>query len=169
MKNLLFEPLEYQIEETRLGAWRRFRSEQFGFFEEFVSHRRLFGLPLLHYTRGRSPETGRTRCALGIVAIGQKAVGVVAIGQFAAGVVVLGQLGLGLVLGIGQLTTGVAAIGQVALGLALGLGQFSTGYVAIGQSAFGFFVLAQKGIGRYVWDADGISPIARQFFESLTP
>jgi hypothetical protein len=45
----------------------------------------------------------------------------------------------------------------------------STGYVAVGQSAFGVYVLAKKGIGQYVWDAGGMSPIARQFFESLTP
>lgn len=71
--------------------------------------------------------------------------------------------------GLGQGTTGVIAIGQFAIGLAFGLGQFTTGFVAIGQIAAGYYVLAQKGIGPFVWDASGCSPVARQFFESWIP
>lgn len=221
MRNLLFEPVSYKVEETALGVWRRFAYEdseefrkhvlmltehldhytadhpisgrfmallarsavkgtaQLGSFEEFVSHRRLFGLPLVHYTRGRCPETGRAKWACGMVAVGRKAIGLVALGRFAvgllalgqlsAGVFVIGQLAIGVLLGIGQGTTGVIAIGQLAIGLAFGLGQFTTGFIAIGQGAAGYYVLAQKGIGRFVWDTSGCSPVARQFFESLIP
>ncbi|HEV3340808.1 MAG TPA: hypothetical protein VG125_10645 [Pirellulales bacterium] len=169
MRNLLLEPIPYKVEETPFGVWRRFASEQLGFFEEFVSHQRLFGLPLLHYTRGRSPETGRTQCALGIVAIGRRAVGVVAIGQLSAGVVAVGQLAIGAMFGLGQATTGIVAIGQAAMGVAFGLGQVTTGFIAIGQGAAGVYVLAMRGIGRFVWDMAGCSPIAKQFFESLIP
>jgi hypothetical protein len=169
MKNMLLEPIEYKVEETNFGVWRRFASPGFGFFEEFVSHERFFGLPLLHYTRGRSPETGRRQCAVGIISIGGKAVGLLAIGQVSAGVVAVGQLAIGLFFGFGQATTGVVAIGQGGLGLLFGLGQFATGYVAIGQLGAGIYVLAQKGIGRYVWDSLGCSPVAKQFFQSLMP
>lgn len=180
MRNLLLEPVSYKVEETALGVWRRFAYENSsGFFEEFVSHRRLFGLPLLHYTHGRCPETGRAKWACGIVAVGRKAIGLLALGRFAvgllalgqlsAGVFVVGQLAIGMLLGIGQGTTGVIAIGQLAIGVAFGLGQFTTGFVAIGQVAAGYYVFAQKGIGRFVWDTSGCSPVARQFFESLIP
>ena len=199
MKNLPFEPVEYKVEETALGVWRRFSYEdseeyrilrenldryqaehprygliwaslsrsavkgaQYAFFEEFVSHKRLFGLPLLHYTRGRCPETGRSQCAKGIVAIGRMAIGLIAIGQFSLGLISVAQFGIGAFLGLGQFTTGVLAIGQIAIGLAFGFGQFVTGFVAIGQCAAGFlaigqlaagyYVLAMKGIGVHVWD-----------------
>lgn len=152
----------------------------FGSFEEFISHRRLFGLPLLHYTRGRCQETGRRKWACGIVAVGEKALGVLALGRWfavgllalgwvSAGIVAVGQLGIGLLFGLGQGTTGVIAIGQLAIGLAFGLGQFATGFIAIGQIAAGYYVLAQKRFGRFVWDMSGCSPVARQFFESLIP
>lgn len=169
IKNLLFEPVEYKVEETRLGVWRRFRSEKFGYFEEFVSHRRCLGLPWVHYTRGLSPESGQKHCALGIVAVGRKAVGFIAVGQFAAGVIAVGQIGVGIFLGLGQLAAGVAALGQCAVGSLFGLGQLSTGYVAIGQLGIGVYVIAQKGMGRHVCDAEGISPIALQFLQSLIP
>jgi hypothetical protein len=168
MRNLLLdEPVPYKVEETPFGVWRRFASEQFGYFEEFVSHRQLFGLPLLHYTRGRCPETGTSLWAFGIVAIGRRAVGVVAIGQLSGGLVAIGQLAIGVMFGLGQATTGVVAIGQAAMGVAFGFGQAATGFVAIGQVAAGVYVLAMRGIGRHVWDMAGCHLIARQFFESL--
>jgi hypothetical protein len=170
MRNLLLdEPVQYKVEETPFGVWRRFASEHLGYFEEFVSHHQLFGLPLLHYTRGRCPETGTSLWAFGIVAIGRRSVGVVAIGQLSGGLVAIGQLAIGVMFGFGQATTGVIAIGQAAMGVAFGLGQIATGFVAMGQGAAGVYVLAMKGIGRYVWDMSGCSPVARQFFESLIP
>ncbi|MDR3638781.1 MAG: hypothetical protein P4L84_33550 [Isosphaeraceae bacterium] len=169
MKNMLLEKIEYKEDATDLGTWRRFVYPSGELFEEFTSYQRYFGLPLLHYTRGRCPETGKRIVARGIVAIGRLAVGVVAIGQASLGVVALGQLAIGLAFGLGQATTGVLAVGQLALGVLFGLGQFTTGYVAIGQLAFGKYVLAQFGAGLHVWDVRGASPIARQFFRSLIP
>lgn len=83
--------------------------------------------------------------------------------------IAIGQLALGLLFGLGQGTTGIVAIGQGALGVAIGIGQFATGFVAVGQMAVGFYVLAQHGIGRNVWDMSGCAPAAKQFFESLMP
>ena len=169
MKNLLLENVEYRIEETRLGVWRSFVYPDGNLFAEFTSHRRLFGVPLLHYTRGKCPETGKRVVARGIVAVGRLAVGVVALGQAAVGIVALGQLALGVLLGLGQVATGVVALGQLAVAALLGLGQGATGYVAAGQAAYGHYVLAQVGYGTHVWDTRGVSPAAEQFFRQFLP
>src|SRR4051794_21757047 len=119
MHNLLLQHVEYKTEETRLGVWRRFLYPGGDLFEEFTSHRRLLGLPLLHYTRGKCPQTGKLVVAKGIVAVGRLAVGVVAVGQAAAGFLAVGQLALSPVLGIGQAATGLVAVGQLAVGALL--------------------------------------------------
>lgn len=168
-RNLLLEDVEYQTEETRLGVWRRFVYPNGELFEEFVSHGRVLGLPLLHYTRGKCPETGKRITAKGIVAVGRFALGVVAIGHASVGMIAVGQLGLGLLFGLGQAATGLLALGQLTVAGAFGVGQIATGYVAIGQFAFGRYVLAQVGLGQDVWDMRGISPAAEQFFRSLMP
>jgi hypothetical protein len=73
------------------------------------------GLPLLHYTRGICPETGRRIIAKGVLAVGRLAMGVLAIGHASFGAIAIGQLGLGILLGLGQGATGLYAVGQVAL------------------------------------------------------
>lgn len=169
MNNALLDEVEYQVEETRLGVWRRFRYPTGELFEEFVSHGKLFGLPLVHYTRGRCPETGKRITARGIVAVGRFAFGVIAIGQVSVGLIAIGQLALGVLLGFGQASIGLAAVGQLAIGGAFGLGQAVTGFAAIGQLGLGTYVLAQFGIGEHVWDMRGASPVAQEFFRSLVP
>jgi hypothetical protein len=151
MQNVLQQPADYKIEKTSLGTWRRFLSPSGLSYAEFTSHRRYFGLPLVSYTSGRCPETGRCKMAKGVVAIGRFALGVVPIGQVAIGVFPIGQLSLGLVFGIGQLATGFFAVGQAAIGMVFGFGQLATGVVAIGQLALGWHVLAQIGVGAEVW------------------
>ena len=59
MKNLLLENVEYKIETTNFGVWRRFVYPTGAYFAEFKSHAAFWGLPLLHYTRGKCPETGK--------------------------------------------------------------------------------------------------------------
>ncbi len=169
MANILLEDVAYQIEETATGTWRRYMYENGRLFEEYTSHRRVFGLPFIHYTRGRCPETGKRIVAIGFIAIGRLAVGVIAIGHASAGIIAIGQLALGLVIGLGQVSTGLVAIGQLALAALFGLGQAATGYVAIGQFALGQYVLAQLGLGTHVWDMHGATPAAEQFFKSLIP
>lgn len=95
VRNLLLEPVEYKIDETLWGVWRRFVYPSGDLFEEFVSHGRILGLPLLHYTRGKCPETGKRIVAKGVVAVGRLALGGLAIGQIAVGQYVLAQIGLG--------------------------------------------------------------------------
>ncbi len=165
--NLLLEPVQYRVETTRLGSWRRFLYPDGRLFAEYRSHARLLGLPLLHYTCGICPETGRRRTARGIVAVGRRAIGVLAIGQLAAGGLAVGHLALGLVVGLGQAAVGLAAIGQLALGWHLGLGQAATGHTAVGQVAYGEYVLAQIGVGAHVWDQRGTDPEAAEHFHAL--
>ena len=157
--NLLLSDVEYEITETRFGVRRRFLYPNGRLFTDFVSHRSMFGLPLVHLTHGICPETGKRVVAKGVVAIGRLAIGVVAIGQVSVGLIAIGQLGLGILFGLAQASTGMFAIGQIAFG----------SYAAIGQLAFGKFVLAQLGIGEFVWDMRGQAPQAAQFFQSLLP
>lgn len=167
MANLLLEKVDYKIEQNRRGVWRRYLYPNGQYFAEFKTHRTLFGLPVYHYTSGICPETGRRVTAKGIIAIGRVAMGGLAIGQAAFGIVAIGQLGLGLLFGLGQASSGVIAIGQLAIGVLFGLGQFATGLVAIGQFAMGQYVLAQFGMGDYVWMKDSADPRAVEFFKSL--
>lgn len=167
MSNLLMEKIEYKIEKTPRGVWRRYMYSSGASFGEYKSNRTLFGLPLVHYTYGKCPETGRRIVAKGIFAVGKVALGIIAIGHASFGIIAIGQLAISLLLGLGQATTGMIAIGQLALGIAFGLGQFSTGAIAIGQFAFGKYVLAQIGFGQHVWSPKRADAIAIEFFRSL--
>lgn len=167
MPNVLLEEIEYKVDETGFGTWRRYGYINGTSYHEFTSHARLFGLPLVHYTYGRNPEMGRRKCAKGIIAVGRFACGIIAIGHVSFGLVAIGQLSIGIILGFGQLATGVWAIGQIAIGLVFGLGQFAMGYVAIGQFAFGKYVLAHLGWGEFVWTVKRADMQAIEFFKNL--
>jgi hypothetical protein len=166
MPNLLLEKIDYKVTETKRGTWRRYMHPNGALYAEYVSRETMFGLPLLHYTRGRSPETGAHTVARGFLAVGRSAIGVIAIGRFAAGLLALGQLSAGII-GLGQLTGGLVAIGQFALGLALGLGQVATGFVCIAQIGIGIWVLAQAGIGEHLWTMRVRDPEAIELFRSI--
>lgn len=167
-ENLLLQEIEYQWEETLLGTWRRYTYSDGSHFAEFKSHGFFGPMPILHYTFGKCPETGRRIVAHGFIAIGRLARGVIAIGQASVGIIAIGQLAIGLGLGFGQACTGIIAVGQAGLGAYFGLGQLATGHIAIGQLAIGGYVLAQYGLGTHVWDAvHGVDAGARTFFTPL--
>jgi hypothetical protein len=114
---------------------------------EYRSESELFGLPLIHITRGRDPHTGRRRVSKGIIAIGEAAIGLIAVGGFALGGIAIGGLGIGL-LAVGGLALGVIALGAVSFGL-----YFAMGTVAVSlMYAIGWSALAPHYI-----DANGIS------------
>lgn len=165
--NLLLNDVQYLVQETDHGVWRRFLYPNGREFAEFKTHRSLAGLPLLHYTHGICPQTGKRVTAHGIIAIGRIASGIIAIGQFAMGLIAVGQLSIGLLLAIGQASLGTFCFGQLALGLIFGAGQFATGQIAIGQLAYGGNVLAQFGWGKHVVDMHGVDPVAKDFFLHL--
>jgi hypothetical protein len=165
--NVLRSDVDYIIQETANGIWRRYLYPNGNRFAEFKSYLNIGGLPLVHYTHGVCPQTGRRITAHGIVAVGRVASGVIAIGQFAIGLVAIGQLSIGLLLGIGQASFGAFCFGQLAVGLFFGAGQFATGQIAIGQFAYGVNVLAQMGWGKHVIDVHGVDPAAKSFFLGL--
>lgn len=167
MRNLLNEPVDYRIERTARGTWKRYLYPDGRSYVEFISHGRFGEWPLIHFTSGICPETGRRKVAKGVLAFGRVAVGGVAFGQAAFGLVAIGQLGLGLLFGLGQAAAGYVGIGQLALGIEFGLGQLATGATAIGQLAYGEYVLAQVGIGAHVWDQTSSDPEAQRYFHEL--
>ena len=161
------DKVRYDTRETSLGTWRRYVYPTGGRFAEFRSRSLVHGYPLIHYTYGLCPETGKRITAKGILAVGRFAVGVVAIGQVAVGLIALGQAAIGILLGLGQGATGLYCVGQLAVGIAFGLGQVATGHVAIGQIGIGTYVLAQAALGRHVWSPSHVDPAARELFRSL--
>lgn len=167
MGNLLLEDIEYKVEQSRLGRWRRYVYVDGSSYHEFTSNARVFGMPFFHYTCGKNPETGRRVVARGVIAVGRVACGVLAIGQASFGLIAIGQLAVGVALGFGQFAAGTLAVGQVAIAALIGLGQLATGYVAIGQIAIGKYALGQIGIGQYVWSVKYKNPAAMEFFRKL--
>lgn len=166
--NLLLQQIDYQWEETPLGTWRRYVYPNGARFEEFKSHGYFGPMPILHYTYGKCPETGKRIVAHGFIAIGRLARGVIAIGHASVGIIAIGQLAIGLGLGLGQAATGIIAVGQLGLGAYFGLGQIVTGHIAIGQIALGGYVLAQIGFGTHVWDTmRDADAAAKEFFAPM--
>ncbi len=166
--NLLNQEIDYEWTETALGSWRRYLYSDGSMFAEYASHATAAGIPLVHITWGKCPETGRRIPAVGVIAMGRRATGVIAIGQMAVGLVAIGQLALGVLFGLGQASTGVLAIGQAALAVAVGVGQFVySGHVAVAQMGVGHYVLAQFGYGEHVIDVRGVDAAAKEFFLKL--
>lgn len=167
MPNMLLDTIEYKYEETKWGTWRRHYAGTGEYFAEFRSHATLLGLPWLHFTRGKCPETGKRIVAKGVIAVGRLAFGIVAIGHASLGLIAVGQLALGVLFGLGQACTGVAALGQLAAGLSFGIGQVATGNTAVGQVGIGEYVLAQIGFGDHVWSTQKADPEAVAYFRDL--
>jgi len=167
MGNLLLEDVEYKVEITRRGMWRRYGYIDGSSYHEFTSHAQMWGLPLVHYTWGRNPETGRRRIARGIIAVGRLACGIIAIGHASLGLVAVGQLAVGVGFGLGQLATGAAAVGQCAVAAGFALGQFAAGYVVVGQFVVGKYGLGQFGLGTYLWTMFRSDPEAIALFKSF--
>jgi hypothetical protein len=167
MPNTFLEKIEYKIEETAMGTWMRYGYENGTSFHEFRSHIGWMGFPLIHFTYGRSPETGRRVTAKGVIAIGRIACGFIAIGQLSIGLLAVGQLAIGILFGLGQLSTGLAAVGQAAIAVYFGLGQLAVGQIAIGQLAYGKYVLAQVGFGENVLSITRRDELAFEFFKKF--
>jgi len=51
LENQLLREIQYKIDETFWGIWRRFAYPNGQLFEEFTSHASFFALPWLHYIR----------------------------------------------------------------------------------------------------------------------
>lgn len=118
-----------EIQQGRNGSFCRSRYEY-----EYVSKRRIGGIPLLHIHVG----TGMKK-AKGIIAIGNIAKGVVSIGVCSMGVFSVGAVGVG-ILSLAGLSMGLLAVGGAAVGV-IAAGGFAAGWLAAGGIAVGRYAL----------------------------
>lgn len=111
---------------------------------EYISKKRVFGLPLVHINFGFGCR------ARGIIAVGFVSAGFVSLGLLPVGLLACGVLPLGL-LAFGSIAFGGAAFGGIAVGgVALGgiaVGLFAMGGLAIGQLAIGGAAIGQFAVG----------------------
>lgn len=112
------------------AALRRYRIDY-----EYVSKRKLFGLPLVHI---RCKLEKPLKPAVGIVAFGLNAVGVLSFGVFSFGLLSFGALALGLLLAFGGGAAGGFAVGGLAVGF-IALGGFAVGLVTLGGFSAGYY------------------------------
>ena len=100
---------------------------------EYISKKKLFGIPLIHIHFG-----------LGLY----RAKGIIAIGNIATGVVSIGFLSIGL-LSLGLLSFALISLGCFSLGVLLSFGSIAIGCLAFGGVAIGIFALGGLSIGLY--------------------
>ncbi len=123
---------------------------------EYISKRRILGMPLVHVNFGLGAYRAHGFFSFGIFAAGIFSAGIFAAGVLSAGIFSLGLLAFGsFVLGglaFGSIAAGLAAFGGVAFGiLAMGgvaVGQFAVGGVAVGQFAVGDWAQGYLAIGK---------------------
>ena len=166
MGNLQNRDIDYKVTETVRGITRSYVYENGQSFREFKSHLEFMGMPFVHITIGKCPETGRRIIAKGFIAIGRFSVGIISIGHVAAGFFAVGQAALGFFF-LAQGGIGLGGIGQIAITALLGIGQLATGYIAIGQLAIGYYVLGQAGFGTFLWTLKTQDPEALEVFRSV--
>jgi hypothetical protein len=135
---------------------------------EYRSPWTLWGLPLLHITQGLDPETGRTRLAQGVIAIGDRARGVVACGGVAVGVIAVGGLAMGgIAFGGGAL--GIVSLGGLAVAAFMALGGGAIGWAALGGGAIGHYAYGGGVMGTHLLGTHVKDPEAQTFFEPWAP
>jgi transcriptional regulator with XRE-family HTH domain len=109
---------------------------------EYISQKKLFGMPLLHVHVG----AGLYR-AKGVFALGMISSGLVSMGLLSMGLLSFGLLSLGL-LAFGGFVLGGAAFGGVAAGIlaaaGISIGIFSIGGISLGVIAVGGIAIASK-------------------------
>lgn len=124
---------------------------------EYISKKKLFGLPLVHIHFGLGGYHAKGIIAIGNIATGVVSIGFVSLGLISFGIVAIGLftlavLSLGLLMALGSIAIGSLAIGGVAIGLlslgGLSIGMYSIGGCAIAQNiAYGGYAQAKIAIG----------------------
>lgn len=128
---------------------------------EYVSRRKIRGLPLVHINLGLGIRRARGIIAIGniaqgVIAIGGVSVGLIAVGGLGIGLICLGALALGLLAAVGGAAAGALAVGGLAAGL-ISIGGVSAGVYAIGGVAMAHQIAA----GGYASGAVAIGEAAR--------
>ena len=136
-----------------------YRPGYYGSGYEYKSEAELFGLPLIHITRGFDPQTGAPRVARGIIAIGNIAIGVFAMGGIALGGITIGGASVG-VFALGGLALGGVTLGGLSIGLLLAVG----GLAISPAYAMGGLALAPNYLG-----GNGTDPEFLRLLERLFP
>ena len=131
-------------EDGKGVTWGRIEHTE-AFHYEYISKKRVFGLPLLHVNFGLGFYRAKGIFAFGNFATGFFSYGFLSIGLIAAGFMSLGLLAfggiaLGLLFGAGGVSTGLLAFGGVAVGV-MTFGGLSVGYVAVGGAAIGQYAI----------------------------
>ncbi len=122
---------------------------------EYISKRRVFGMPLVHINLGACRAHGFFSIGIfsaGIFSLGIFSMGVVSAGVFALGLLAFGSFALG-GLAFAGVALGLFAFGGVAVGLAA-FGGLAVGQIAIGGAAVGQFAVGDWAHG---WLAVGVS------------
>ena len=124
---------------------------------EYISKKKLFGLPLVHIVLGPSidPATGKVRVAKGIIAIGGFAIGGISFGGVSIGVLSFGGVGIG-----------IAAIGGLALGLVLAMGGMAVGFIAVGGCAVGYYAIGGGAFGIHALGGNANDPQLAELLKS---
>lgn len=110
---------------------------------EYISPKRLWGMPLVHIHVG----TGTYR-AKGIFALGMLSSGIFSVGLLSTGVVSVGLLSIG-VFTLGMIALGLAAVGGVAAGV-LAIAGIAAGLFAIGGVSLGMFAIGGIAVASHV-------------------
>lgn len=110
------------------------------FHYEYVSKRKIRGVPLVHVNLGIGLRKAKGIIAIGniargVIAIGGVSIGLIAVGGVGVGLVALGALAVGLLAAAGALSVGTIAVGGVAAGL-LAIGGVAVGVYSLGGCAF---------------------------------
>lgn len=110
------------------------------FHYEYVSKRKIRGVPLVHVNLGIGLRKAKGIIAIGniargVIAIGGVSIGLIAVGGVGIGLVALGALAIGLLAAVGGIAAGAVAVGGVALGL-LSIGGLAAGVYSLGGCAF---------------------------------
>lgn len=122
---------------------------------EYRSNIEIFGLPLIHITKGHNPQTGARRVSKGIIAIGEIAIGFLAIGGFALGFIAIGGLGIGAI-AFGGLALGLISAGGIALGVLAAAGGVAYSLMfAVGALAYAQYVITPFRVDHEVIDILG--------------
>lgn len=114
---------------------------------EFISKKKIFGVPLVHINFGLGLYKAK-----GIIAIGNISIGLISIGLLSLGLLTLGTLALG-VLSLGCISLGIISLGAIAFGIlsigAVSVGLFSIGALSVGKYiAFGDHAYGDIAIGK---------------------
>ena len=128
----------YNISLDELAGNTNINNEEINYIQikthyEYISKRKIGGIPFIHINIGRGLYKAK-----GIIAIGNIAKGLISIGLLSMGLISIGPVALGLLLAIGGFSVAGLSIGGFAIG-GIAIGGFALGIFAIGGLSVGIY------------------------------